>query len=536
MNGIYIYNTFDRLTTGTSYALNGNIGNKTGIGKYTYDATKKHAVVQVENSGNLISKENVEVTYNAFNKVETVTKGNLKLTITYGPDRQRTRTVLLNGNNLGKCTLYAENYEQLITANGNSITHYHYIYSPDGLVAVYVKNNGATAGDVYYVETDHLGSIVRAYDYVGNTKFSATYDPWGNQTISTNAIGISRGYTGHEHWNQFGLIDMNGRFYDPLLGRFLSPDPYVQAPENPQNFNRYSYCLNNPLKYTDPSGEWILTWGFGKKSFSIGLNFAPYPFGFGINVDWNRGFSLGVYGEFGERAGGTGLGAGAYIDQGFSFNFKHNEWNTFTSEGAYASLGPLSVGGSYNQNYNITNDVYSDNWSMNAGLGWGSEFKNGYSYGYSLGVSYTSGSDGGFSWGIGGNVAYTRPTNEKEFVQYTKDDGTTMFGNVTANDYYGINENNRQRYATDILDNPSVIVDDPYVTFELHKDNKRISGFDKGKNIQVNSSPFSNNTFSFSSKNSLCIPKSVTLFGIKNIPTITPQRCMRWQRRHVFKP
>jgi len=48
---------------------------------------------------------------------------------------------------------------------------------------------------------------------------------------------------------------MNGRFYDPVLGRFLSPDPYVQAPDNPQNFNRYSYCLNNPLKYTDPSGE-----------------------------------------------------------------------------------------------------------------------------------------------------------------------------------------------------------------------------------------------------------------------------------------
>ena len=59
----------------------------------------------------------------------------------------------------------------------------------------------------------------------------------------------------HEHWPEFSLIDMNGRFYDPLVARFLSPDPYVQAPDNSQNFNRYSYCLNNPLKYTDPSGE-----------------------------------------------------------------------------------------------------------------------------------------------------------------------------------------------------------------------------------------------------------------------------------------
>jgi RHS repeat-associated protein len=55
----------------------------------------------------------------------------------------------------------------------------------------------------------------------------------------------------------FGLINMNGRLYDPYLQRFLSPDPYVQAPGNAQNYNRYSYCLNNPLMFTDPSGEFI---------------------------------------------------------------------------------------------------------------------------------------------------------------------------------------------------------------------------------------------------------------------------------------
>jgi RHS repeat-associated protein len=55
----------------------------------------------------------------------------------------------------------------------------------------------------------------------------------------------------------FGLINMNGRVYDPDLGRFISPDPYVQMPGNTQNFNRYSYALNNPLVYTDPSGEFL---------------------------------------------------------------------------------------------------------------------------------------------------------------------------------------------------------------------------------------------------------------------------------------
>lgn len=251
MNGTetFKYDQFDRLNTGTSYALNGNIASKTGIGKYTYDTGKKNAVVQVENTGNLIQGA-ASLTYNAFNKVATVVQGTNTLTITYGPDRQRTKTVLVNGSNT-TTTLYADNYEQR-TVNGTTTT-YHYVASPDGLAAVYVKS-GSTA-TAYYIETDHLGSIIRAYDYIGNTKFSAAYDAWGNQTVSTNAIGLTRGYTGHEHWNQFGLIDMNGRFYDPLLGRFLSPDPYVQAPDNPQSYNRYAYCFNNPLKYTDPSGN-----------------------------------------------------------------------------------------------------------------------------------------------------------------------------------------------------------------------------------------------------------------------------------------
>lgn len=66
---------------------------------------------------------------------------------------------------------------------------------------------------------------------------------------------FDRGFTGHEHLYNFGLVNMNGRVYDPYMSTFLSPDNYIQAPDNSQNFNRYAYCLNNPLKYTDPSGE-----------------------------------------------------------------------------------------------------------------------------------------------------------------------------------------------------------------------------------------------------------------------------------------
>lgn len=74
---------------------------------------------------------------------------------------------------------------------------------------------------------------------------------------SEPALFLARGYTGHEHLAWFGLVNMNARLYDPLLGRFLSPDPYVQAPDFTQNFNRYTYCVNNPLVYIDQDGELI---------------------------------------------------------------------------------------------------------------------------------------------------------------------------------------------------------------------------------------------------------------------------------------
>ena len=70
---------------------------------------------------------------------------------------------------------------------------------------------------------------------------------------------LDRGFTGHEHLQTVGLIHMNGRLYDPALHRFLQPDNFVQDPFNTQNFNRYGYCLNNPLVYVDENGEFIIT-------------------------------------------------------------------------------------------------------------------------------------------------------------------------------------------------------------------------------------------------------------------------------------
>ncbi len=81
------------------------------------------------------------------------------------------------------------------------------------------------------------------------------FGPWGNARNAASPLnGDSRGFTGHEHLAELGLIHMNGRIYDPVIGRFLQADPIIQAPGNAQSHNRYSYVMNNPLSLTDPSG------------------------------------------------------------------------------------------------------------------------------------------------------------------------------------------------------------------------------------------------------------------------------------------
>ncbi len=116
---------------------------------------------------------------------------------------------------------------------------------------------------MFYTATDNLGSINLIVDgTTGDIVDDLSYDVWGRfrnpndwtyDNITLSSI-TDRGYTGHEHMTAFSLINMNGRVYDPYTSQFLSPDPFIQDPTNPQNYNRYSYVLNNPLKFTDQSG------------------------------------------------------------------------------------------------------------------------------------------------------------------------------------------------------------------------------------------------------------------------------------------
>ncbi len=155
---------------------------------------------------------------------------------------------------------YAGVFEKIVNTDG-SYKEYTYINTPTGLSAVNIKNSDGS-NNLYYIHTDYLGSIMALTNQYGAIAESYFYDAWGrrknpdnyNQPDTRTSLLIDRGFTGHEHLDNVGLINMNGRLYDPLLGRMLSPDIFVQNSSFTQSFNRYSYCWNNPLRYTDPSG------------------------------------------------------------------------------------------------------------------------------------------------------------------------------------------------------------------------------------------------------------------------------------------
>ncbi|MCC5870560.1 MAG: RHS repeat-associated core domain-containing protein [Gammaproteobacteria bacterium] len=144
----------------------------------------------------------------------------------------------------------------------------------------------STANTTRYLHRDHLGSVVLITNESGAVTETLAYDAWGKRrppsTWITPGAGtflhaqwLRRGFTAHEHIDHVGLIHMGGRVYDPEIGRFLSPDPFVQYPGSAQGMNRYAYVGNNPLSYTDPSGYFIKK--FGKALAIVAAVVIPNP-------------------------------------------------------------------------------------------------------------------------------------------------------------------------------------------------------------------------------------------------------------------
>ena len=326
MSEKFTYDNMNRLTdweitrsgTRTPYSIAynsaGNIQTKTDLGNFTLnydDSRSPHALTSISGIPENFPTENLNITYTDFKKIKTLTEGDKNYALTYGVDGQRRKSVYLRNNvfpvpeSTSVTCYYIGNYEE--KTSGGTTEKIHYLSGG----AILIDNNGVET--LYYGYYDYQGSLQALVNENGTVVERYAYDPWGKRRNSENWAEndtrtgwlIDRGYTGHEHLDAFGIINMNGRVYDPLTASFFSPDPYIQAPDNWLNYNRYSYCYGNPFKYTDPSGEllWEIIVGaaiYAGLSYAKGvrdnggernpLNWSNYTLGIGYSSTNNAVF------------------------------------------------------------------------------------------------------------------------------------------------------------------------------------------------------------------------------------------------------
>lgn len=271
------YDTLNRLSSSQvagqseltyTYDGAGNMLTKTGVGTYTYpaqgaNAYQPHAVQTVssitgaysyDKNGNLRSGGDRTVTWTAFDMPLTITKGSATATFYYGPEHQRVRQKRNDGD-----VIYAGAQEVEPIAGGGVRVK---TYWPNG-IGMEIDQSGTT--QLNWIHADRLGSPIAmtAEDGTIRTDGKLEYDAWGKRRSAVDNVSTddsidgkidNRGFTGHEMLDQLDLVHMNGRVYDPLIGKFMSGDPLISDPLNGQRYNRYSYVLNNPTNLTDPTG------------------------------------------------------------------------------------------------------------------------------------------------------------------------------------------------------------------------------------------------------------------------------------------
>ncbi len=230
-----------------------------------YDTDHKHAVKLVEDSdhltifsgtydanGNMITRVEEGKTYtqvfDAENRLVSVTVNNETTQFVYDGDGNLVKQIQPDGI----CTIYIGGvYEvEKATCGSLTVTKTTTYYLVAG--AMRIDN------DVYYVLKDHLGSasVVTDSDGIGNIVVGEQrYYPFGGTRWSTGSLYTDKLFTGQREMEGLGIYHYGARFYSPTLGRFLSPDSIIPGAANPQNLNRYSYVLNNPLRYVDPTGH-----------------------------------------------------------------------------------------------------------------------------------------------------------------------------------------------------------------------------------------------------------------------------------------
>ncbi len=253
----FTYDFLDRLTAASgaysrsySYDAIGNIVSKNSV-SYTYGSSRPHAVTQYGNTtydydanGNMVLRGDQTISWNSDNMPAAIAGFDDLTTFVYDGDGSR---VIKTED--GETTLYVNEYYELNLTTGNATTYY---YLGERQVALKAGEN------LRFVHQDHLTGTSLTTDSSGDLVARVKYYPYGETRSSSGALGTDRMFTG-QRLDGTGLYFYGARYYDPVLGRFISPDTLVPNYINPQSFNRYSYCLNNPLRYVDPSGSMSLS-------------------------------------------------------------------------------------------------------------------------------------------------------------------------------------------------------------------------------------------------------------------------------------
>ena len=281
-NITYDYDNLGNIKTKSDISdINGYAYGMNGAGVHGISAITKSGQTKqydYDSRGNATLSNQRAIEYNAQNNPSRVTApGNKTVDFKYSPDNTlASQTIDIDGQT--QRTLYYHNGLYEITKTATDLYETQYLGG-----YLLQKKRIFDGEEVQYLYRDHLGSLDSITDQAGvqknykdknntNAPLRMAFDPWGkrryhnwesgdsnleDQMISLALDTSSHGFTNHLSLDSIGLIHMGGRIYDPENGRFLSPDFYIQSPFNSQSYNRYSYVLNNPLSYTDPSGEFI---------------------------------------------------------------------------------------------------------------------------------------------------------------------------------------------------------------------------------------------------------------------------------------
>jgi RHS repeat-associated protein len=214
---------------------------KAGPNSYAYDANGNLVSVTERSEGCVEIKR--LLTWDAEDRLTSASANGQSTFYAYDPEGQRIKKTVGT-----KTTRYYGNLVE-VEREGDEETTTKYYYAEGFLVARRVD------GVATWVHQDHLDSVRVLSDAAGAGIATKEFAAFGEQVGSTGTDSGTRGYGAHWQDGESGLIYMGARYYDPVVARFVQPDPVVPEPGDPQSWNRYSFVRNNPFNRVDPTGS-----------------------------------------------------------------------------------------------------------------------------------------------------------------------------------------------------------------------------------------------------------------------------------------